>query len=224
MRKYLALVIASLGILLAVMAILIGYYAPKAQGLQFHSSYTGYYRGYGFHDDNGFFGKNWFCIKVDEGDRGHWEVDVNGVGYTRYRGYYPSGTLREEGLCMVEKNGNDIAAYREDVLHGKYYGPSGNLISEVNQGTGTQILCDAKGTPFWELQLVDGNRSLVRMWHSNGKLSYECPYQDGKQHGEVKGYYDNGQLKYRGQYSNGKKQGTWERFNEDGSLMSQSEE
>lgn len=224
MRKHHMLVIIFLGVLLAIATTLIGYITPKAQVLQFSSSYTGYYRGYGFHEESGFLGKNWFRIKVDEGDYGYWEVDVNGVGYSSYRGFYPSGILREEGQCMVENNGSDIVAYREDVLNGIYYDPAGNMVSEVIQGTGTQLLFDAKGNLYWELQLVDRKYSLVRMWHENGNLIHESRYQNGKQHGEAKGYYDNGQLKYQGWYANGRKRGAWKEFDEDGSLLSQSDE
>lgn len=206
---------------LCALGIAVRYWVPKSQVLEIHDSYVGYYRGLGITDGSGYFGKNWYRIVVHEGN-GYWEVDVNGLGYAPYRGYYETGVLREEGTCMVSENGWDIAADRHDLQHGSFYDPQGELVSRVKNGTGKQVLFYPDGTRSWELDLIDGRYSHVKMWHSNGQLVHESEYRDGRHHGQTTGYYQNGQLKYRGTYEDGKKTGVWVRYAEDGSLKSES--
>jgi hypothetical protein len=197
------------------------YWIPKSQALFYGDAYVGYYRGLGYTNERGYFGKNWYRIVVHEDADGYWEVDVNGMGYNSYRGYYGTGVLREEGMCLVEENADDIAPDRHDLLHGKFYDPKGNLIAEVKNRTGKQILCFADGTRFWELDLVNGQRARVRMWYPNGQLVVEEKFVEGRWHGKTVGYHPNGQIRFCGEYAAGKRVGIWRRYKEDGSLESE---
>jgi hypothetical protein len=85
-------------LVVCVLGLVALYASPKSQVLSVHESYVGYYRGLGWNDGGGFFGKNWFRIVVREGDGSYWVVDVNGPGYAPNRGYYATGVLREEGV------------------------------------------------------------------------------------------------------------------------------
>lgn len=202
----------------------VSYWVPKSQVLPINDSYVGYYRGLGMTDESGYFGKNWFRIVVDDGDGGYWEVHVNGVGYSPYRGFYSTGELREVGLCMVEKIGTSIVPDRHDILDGLYYNPEGQLISEIHDGTGKQILLSAEGKPSWELDLINGKYSNAKLWYDNGQLAYEKHYQNGKEHGISVSYYSNGQLRQRSEYKNGTRIGITTRYTETGEIESQTDE
>jgi MORN repeat variant len=202
----------------------IPYWKTKTQVLSYGDSYVGYYRGLGFVNGPGYFGKNWYRVIVREDSDGYWEVDVNGFGYSAYRGYYGTGVLREEGELMVEKNGWDILPNRNDLLNAKFFNPSGELISEVKDRTGKQILCRADGRPHWELDLVNGKYAHLKMWHANGQLIHESHYVDGKQEGDAIGFHPNGKVKYTGRYSAGKHVGTWKWYTESGKLEYEKEE
>lgn len=125
---------------------------------------------------------------------------------------------------MVEENGSDIMANRHDLLNGQFYDPTGNLISEVNNRTGKQILCYSNGTPSWELDVLNGKYTHVKMWHRNGQLSHECHYQNGNPHGSSVSYYPNVQIRFRGEYSNGNRTGVWKRYTEGGVMESETNE
>lgn len=207
-------------------AIAVPYWIPKRQVLTLNEAYVGYYRGLGQTNGRGYFGRNWFRVVVHEDIDGYWEVSVDGLGYNEYRGYYGNGQLREEGLCMVIENGPggyDIAPMRHDLLNAKFYDPNGQLISEVQNKTGKQILCHANGQRFWELDLLDGKYEHAKMWDINGQLTHESEYRIGEQHGVSVGYYPSGQLKYRGAYARGRKTGKWVWFTEDGKLDSETD-
>lgn len=215
--RTLLIVVAFVAVFLAI-----PYWIPKHQVLSINDRYTGYYRGLGFHNSRGYFGKSWYRIVVDDDDGCYWEVEVKRLGYNQYRGYYESGVLREEGECIIEPNSFDIYPDRTDLLWGQYYDPKGNLISSVVDKTGKQILCYPNGKFAWELDLLNGDRTLVRMWHPNGQMTLESRWEPGEDHGTSVGYYPNGQMEYRGKYSkSGHSVGVWTRYNEDGSLDSE---
>ena len=148
-------------ILVAVCGLVLGapYWYPKSKTLSINDRYVGYYRGLGWGHESGYFGTNWYRIVVRDDEGAYWEVDVSGLGYNPYRGYYKTGVLREEGACLVVETGGDIAPDRHELLHGRFYGPDGKLLSEVSNGTGKQILCAADGTRLWELDLVVASAS-----------------------------------------------------------------
>lgn len=211
-------------VLVALCALALGaaYWYPKSKPLSVHESYVGHYRGLGLASGPGYFGTDWYRIVVSDDDGAYWEVDVSGLGYNPYRGFYKTGVLREEGACMVAGTHADIYPDRHDLLHGRFYNPDGKLLSEVRNGTGKQILCAADGTRVWELDLVDGDRASLKMWYPSGQLMSESWSAKGQRHRGGAGYHPNGQLKCRGQYdARGEKSGLWQRFKEDGTLESQ---
>ena len=106
------------------------YLIPRFRSLRVSERYCGYYRGLGLDEGGGYFGTNWYRVVVDEAPNGRWEVEINGQEYAPYRGYYPTGSLRERGTCLVDTSGIDIFPDRTDVLDAEYYDPDGNLIRE----------------------------------------------------------------------------------------------
>lgn len=206
---------------LCAVVLSVPYWLPRSQTLSIHTSYTGYYRGLCLTNGGGYFGRVWYRVVVDESPEGYWEADVNGLGYNSYRGYYPNGVLREEGMCMVERNGSEIAPDRHDLQWGRFYDPEGHLLSEVVDKTGKQILCYSTGKPSWELDLVDGTRAHVKTWHANGQLALEHSYCDGLDHGTSTSYFATGQVQCRAEYANGNRTGTWTYYTIDGKVESQ---
>ncbi len=197
------------------------YWIPKSQPLTCHKSYVGYYRGLGLTHDSGYFGRNWYRIVVNEGPEGYWEVDVSGLGYAPYRGYYPTGTLREQGVCLVEKAGDEIAPDRHNIQDAQYFDPSGSLISEVKNGTGKQVLCLTNGQPHWELELKEGIRVHVKTWYRDGRPAYDLHYRHGVPHGASVSYHSNGAVHRCGEYANGDKVGSWKCYTAEGELESE---
>ena len=145
---------------------------PKSQPLPVNEKYyRGYYRGLGLVDGPGFPGKDFFRVVVKHIDEGYWEVRFRGAGYSPYRGYYPNGTLREEGECRVEFYGvdqSDPCPDNHDVRWGKYYLPDGRLGSEVRDGSGVQTYWSSNATKVWELELKDFKRRRLTMWKPDG--------------------------------------------------------
>ncbi len=123
-------------------------------------------------------------------------------------------------MCFVEKNGHDIAPNRHDLLDAKYSDPTGNLISEVKNGTGKQILCYTSGQRQWELDLVRGKYEHVRTWHPNGQLAYDKSYRNGLDHGPYVAYYPDGRMRYEGEYEDGQRAGIRTDYAVDGTIES----
>ena len=194
------------------------YLIPRSRSLRVSERYCGYYRGLGLDEGGGYFGTNWYRVVVDEAPNGRWEVEINGQEYAPYRGYYPTGSLRERGTCLVDTSGIDIFPDRTDVLDAEYYDPDGNLVSRVTGGTGKQILCDVNGRPQWEAHLDGGQRTLLRTWHANGQLAFESI---GDSNGAYTAYFPNGQVKYHGEFKNGKRTGTMTEYSVDGQIESE---
>lgn len=92
--------------LLCALALWIVYWMPRSQTLSYDDRQIGYYRGLGLTEGPGYIGRNWFRIVAQESGTGgfanelldgYWEVDIDGLGYNRYRNYYATGAIRFEG-------------------------------------------------------------------------------------------------------------------------------
>jgi len=129
--------------------------------------YQGYYWG-----NNGFIGRHFYRIVANEGDYGYWEVEVRGAGWNRYRGYYPDGSLREEGEIDVSYRGipPEPQPDHHNVKWGNYYRPDGTLGARVRDGTGEQILWYPNGRLRWKLVLKDYKRIAFEHWTDGGQL------------------------------------------------------
>lgn len=57
---------------------------------------------------------------------------------------------------------------------------------------------------------------LFRSYYSNGKLSSEGFYEDGRAQGVWKDFHENGRLAAEGQFESGKEVGIWRYWNADG--------
>jgi hypothetical protein len=131
--------------------------------------FTGYYYYWGS-DHRG--GRQFYEVVANEGICGHWTVDINGPGWSRYRGYYPDGTLREEGKIYVSYG--DFPPEPQPDQHnlrwGKYYRPDGTLGGEIRDGTGEQLLWYPDGKLRWKLVLKDYKRVMYELWLEDGTL------------------------------------------------------
>ena len=213
--------------LLTAVGLWIVYWVPRSQPLSWNPGIVGYYRGLGLTDGPEYMGKNWFRLEfrergIDDLLGGYWEVDIDGLGYNQYRGYYLTGVLREEGLCMVVEEGTEVRAnYRAELQRAKFYDPNGALISEIKDGVGKQILCFSNGQRFLEAEFVNGKWSgPMRVWSRNGRLRCEGYYRNGTADGPFTTYFANGGLQYQGEYKDGEEVGVWVHYAEDGSVAS----
>lgn len=164
--------LSGLTVLFAAILVVVVYSYPRQQLLAFNAEYIGTYRGLGWHDEPGYFGKNWFRIHWKADDGILTEVIYREYGYSPVRSSYPDGSLRYAGLCLVEQNGtlDEPIPDEHDVLQAKYYSPEGRLLSEIKGATGIQTLCDAAGNVVWELKLVGGQRRALTVRDSSGEV------------------------------------------------------
>lgn len=213
--------------LLCAVGLWIVYWVPRSQPLSTDIAVVGYYRGLGLTDGPGYMGKNWFRLEFREGGindlpNGYREVDIDGLGYNQYRGYYGTGVLREEGLCMVVEDGTEVRAnHRSQLQRAKFYDPNGALISEIKDGVGKQILCFSNGQRFLEAEFVNGKWSgPMRVWSRNGRLRCEAYYRNGTADGPCTFYFPNGGIQIQGEHKDGKEVGVWVHYAEDGSVAS----
>lgn len=144
---------------------------------------TLYYRGFGFSEDDSFWGKRYYKIIVSEYEQGYWVTYFRSVGINRYEGFYANGRLKEEGEIFVIRNGFPPKPFpdRHEVWNGKYYKPDGTLGATVSEGTGTQKLWYPNGQVWWELELVNGERVRVKQYSEEGKMTANAVYIDGKE-------------------------------------------
>ncbi len=182
-----------------------------------------YYRGFGFNDGTGIFGRRWYAVTFDpEHDGSHWQFKFIDSGYNPYKAFYSDGSLQQEGKCRIEIMGLEYAPYPNwsDLEWAKCYRPDGSLGSKIVDGTGTQTQWMQDGTKVWELELVDYERVAHTRWYPNGQLRTHQAYVNGEVHGPFISYYPSGAKQTEGAYDAGRRVGTWIRYNEDGSVES----
>jgi hypothetical protein len=184
--------------------------------------YTGYYRGFGLVKEPGILGRNYFCVRFAptvEAD-GFTDVQYTGEGWNPFRGTYPNGTLREEGVCQVHLNfvTEPLPEYLEAKKEGKYYDPNGKLGSEIRDGSGIQTYWNHKGVKVLELEFKDFKMTHLARWHENGQPMIERHYVDGLENGPVVSYYESGVKEKEGQKRFGQPVGNWTYYNADGSV------
>jgi hypothetical protein len=146
---------------------------PRSMPLPINESmYTGYYTGLGLTDDVSPVGRRFYRVHVEDKPCGYWEVDFRAAGYNPYRGYYPSGVLRESGECLVEILGSPRypAPDNHAIRNARFYRPDGMLGSVVEDGTGVQTYWYPDGKLRWRLELRDYVRVQSELWDQNGRL------------------------------------------------------
>ena len=156
----------------------------------------------------GILGRNYCRVRLvpRNEEEGFTDVSFAGEGWNRFRGTYPNGTLREEGVCWVMLNcGVEPFPDLSNVKEGKYYDPSGKLRSEIKDGNGVQTYWTCGGTKVWELELEDSKRIRLSMWHDNGQLRTERQYLDDREDGAFVTYYPSGAKQREGTYSCGER-------------------
>ena len=212
--------------LLLALALSTPHWVPRSQTLSHNKTVVGYYTGLGLSEGPGYLGKNWYRMVHHESRDdpslldGYWEMDINGLGYNSYRGYYATGVLREEGRCMVVVNGSEVRPVRLDIQRAKFYDTTGKLISEIKNGSGQLILCFSNGNPFLQIDFIDGEMVHVKRWHRNGQLYAEIPCRHGMEHGSLVKYFPSGQIECHGELIDGKRVGVWKQYTENGAVVS----
>ena len=185
---------------------------------------TGHYRGLGQDvESTGLIGYMWTGVTLRFEDGGYWRMDFEEPGFNPFVGYYPDGSVREVGTCMVEMVNSGPVMPSPDFHHvdsSQCYRPDGTLGSEVIDGTGIQTVWSPGGIKLWELHLENHVRTLRRSWHDNGQLQTEQRYEQGGVHGPFTHYYPDGQVQMTGEYDRGERVGVWTRYFEDGTVMS----
>ncbi len=97
-------------------------------------------------------------------------------GYNQFFMYYRSGAVAAHGLCMVEKNMDEILHDVTNVKEGKFFDPSGELVSTVENGTGVQTFFLSSGEKYWELHLENSERRKLTIWNEDGTVKLEKDY------------------------------------------------
>jgi len=97
-------------------------------------------------------------------------------GYNQFFMFYKSGTIAAHGLCMVEKNFDEIIHDVTKLKEGKFFNPSGELVSTVQNGTGVQTLFSSSGQRYWELHLENSKRRKLTIWDKDGTVTLEKDY------------------------------------------------
>ncbi|MEM7227524.1 MAG: hypothetical protein AAF432_01785 [Planctomycetota bacterium] len=155
-------------------------------------------------------------------DGGHWRYEFTQPGINEFTGYYPDGTVREQGTILISMV--DILPSMPlpdgDPVTSQCFKPDGSLGSEVVDGTGVQTIWLADGTKVWELHLKNSSRVHLRSWHDNGQLNFEYGFKDNHWHGPYVRYHRNGQLQTQGQYERSEKVGIWTYYDEQGIVAS----
>ena len=111
---------------------------------------------------------------------------------------YINGKLEYEGEYACDKKWN-----------GKGYDKNGNIIYELNNGTGKVKEYDKVGYLLFEGEYLNGWRNRKGKEYWNGILIFEGEYLNGLRNGKGK-EYNHGNLKFEGEYLNGEKM-EWER-------------
>ena len=193
---------------------------PKAIPHPMGAMFTAYYTGLGLPGASGLFGKHWGRVEMLVDDGGKWVFQFRKEGYNPFEGYYPDGTIREEGECLVELMGFHDQPFPDTraVRTSKCYLPDGSLASEVNNGTGIQTYWTPSGVKIWELTLKESIPERLTRWYPNGQLIQKQEYVKGKRHGPANAYYQNGDIRFVGSHNFGKRNGRWEHYQADGKL------
>ena len=126
---------------------------------------------------------------------------------------------------MVVADGTEFRAHpRSDLQRGRFYDPRGELISEINDGTGKQVLCFSNGGRFLEAEFADGKRSgSVRLYYRSGRLRHEGHFRNGTAAGPFKSYYADGVLEREGEYKDGSPSGVWMHYGNNGKVISRTD-
>lgn len=103
-------------------------------------------------------------------------VDYRGEGYNHFFVFYDDGNIAAHGLCMVEKNNDQILHDVHNLKEAQFFHPEGELVSSVEGGTGVQTLFFGDGTKYWELQLEDFGRRKLTIWNRDGSVKLEKTY------------------------------------------------
>lgn len=186
---------------------------------------TAHYRGLGLNTDStGLTGYMWTGVTMRFHDGGYYRAEFDSPGFNPFVGYYPDGSIRETGTCMVEMVNSEPVMPSPDFHHvdsSQCYRPDGTLGSNVINGTGIQTVWTSGGTKIWELHLENHARTFRRSWYENGQLQTEQRYEQGAVHGPFTMYYENGQVQMTGEYNLGERVGVWKQYEPDGTLWSE---
>jgi len=147
----------------------------------------------------------------------------NGKIHGPYRIYFDSGINIPEGGLSSEFN------FKNGLLDGPYTSYYNNDLEDLIEEEGNFKDNKRHGTRktyFYNQQIdkvetyKDGEliESIKLKYFSNGELSREIPYKDGKRDGPYKSYYENGQLKEEGTYKDDKMDGLWKEYLDNGKI------
>ena len=108
---------------------------------------------------------------------------------------YIKGKLEFEGeFCLLDK------------WTGKGFDQNGNILYEINNGTGHIKRYNNDFKLLSEEDRLNGKKhGKVKSYNLDGILMFEGNYINGEKNGKGKNYYYNGELEFEGEYLNGKK-------------------
>ena len=90
--------------------------------------------------------------------------------------------------------------------NGKGYDQDGNITYELKDGNGkVKEYSDTDGTLTFEGEYLDGKRNGIGKEYSYNTLKFEGEFKNGLRNGKGKEYDDNGKLRFEGEYSDGQR-------------------
>lgn len=218
-----------LGLLIGVMLWTL-YHLPRSEAITMHrgqmqmfsGSCTGYYRGLGWHNDPGYFGKNWFSLTADFHHytaRFRLEAEIEAFGYVPFRSYYQNGSLQAEGKCLLkwEPVSTGPVFFPLGIREANYYDRQGKPLSTIRLGEGVFSLQHKNGKSVFQMAILS---SRVLSTH-DGAISQGSSYRGYGEVGSFRGPYfilrQDGSLASIGHYGRGG--GLQYDFAEDGSIL-----
>ena len=115
------------------------YFLPKSYLPQGRPDLQLFYRGFGFSQQPGFFGRIYERAVIDDGLAGTTHVRFSQSGFSDFESFYAEGRLRVSGKCRVEFYDLTACPYPSTgvVRSATYYSPTGKIASTVDEkGTG----------------------------------------------------------------------------------------
>ena len=122
------------------------------------------------------FKRYYAIVEIDPSSGLTTSVAYKKEGYNHFFVFYKSGAIAAYGLCMVEKNMDEILHDVTNVKEGQFFSPSGELVSTVENGTGVQTFFLPGGQKYWELRLENSERRKLTIWNEDGAVKLEKDY------------------------------------------------
>ncbi len=164
-----------------LVSIIVAYRYPRAVRYEEYGI-TLYYHGLGISDSPEWHGRLFDYADVDEFCSCVTRVVVHGRGRGKFETRRSNGSICGHGTCFVEYVCDPQVPIPDvdRVLQGKYFSQSGDLLSEVSDGTGKKIVVAAADGRRYEVQLHRGAKLRAALFDHHGERIWTHELESGK--------------------------------------------